>query len=538
MESSESDAVRAGQVLYGNPRANQLPGVKDDFQTVFHTDDVTPEELKFIEPRLHGIARQDSRTGKVFFEVPHSGRFVVGQIVQTDERDRGERPQFLAHALIFDKNGLRRFDNNPFVVFASFTFLKTFGEVISHVEKVRSNSNREQVPDSNRWIPSATLTPKWSCNPTPDFWEDCPPDTTFRLLVFAERTDRDRRETLALAGSEAQVRSTLNALFSVISPDQRLKCTFDTLFCSQGETRLLQSCPYWAVGVVPNWKPTIRHSFVPCSAESKTFQLTTDLTPATTFEQWVRNALAIPDGWQWLGKIELIRRASDWWDLNDDAACPDISAEVVDLNAPFWREHIQSNLDHFLSAGTSETSSPENWIDAVMDSRSIRLWRDIDASRITEILTRHYWERVEAPNQYELDCLAKWYTNNNKQVPSPDMWRLACMWCRWTKQWDKLTQFLWKLPEESRGETVQWVLSTFDRDIAADTEETFRQRMADAFASPFKSNADARSFTDALVKVAVRPDNASQRNPSVDPSTLGRMTNAMKLLCRWFGLEK
>lgn len=542
MNFTDSCTIEAGQIVYGNPRANQLPGIKDDFQTVFYsTEDVQPDELKFIEPRLHGITRQDSRIGRVFFEVPSSGRFVVGQIAQTDERDRKERPQFLAHALIIRKEDLRRCGNNPFIIFASFAFLKHFSEVISLADKERINVP-DGVPDSSRWIPRALVQPKWTNNPAPDFWEEFPMETAFRLLLISERTGRDRRETLTLAGTEPQVRSTLTSLFSIMSPGQRLLCSFDTSFCNQSETRL-QSCPYWAIGVDPNWKQTLRGTFTFYSADKKTFHAGTDLNPTTTFERWAKNALSGTNGWQRIGEVELIRTASKWWDGNaDEAQLPNLPIELVNLNVPVWKQHIHSRLDEFLSANISDIHAPHLWVELILaadgHSKPLSTWRDLDAPGITKVLTEFYLGRRDTPSEDELKCVLQWFNTNNKTTPSRDMYCLAGVYCRWKKDWEKLVQILWQLQDDARGEMVEWVLSTFDRDDEANTEETFRQKIADAFSSRFKTNTDARNFTAVLVKAAARSDNTSPRNLQVEPNMLTRMTQAINILGKWFGLDK
>ena len=545
MNSTDPGTIYAGHVIYGNPRANQLPGIKDDFQTVFYSaEDVQLDELKFIEPRLHGITRQDSRIGRVFFEVPSSGRFVVGQIVQTDERDRRDRPQFLAHALVIRKEDLRRIGNNPFVIFSSFRFLKDFGEVISFAENERINVPTD-IQESNRWIPRAMIQPKWTCDPTPDFWEDFPMESAFRLLFIserAERTDRDRRETLALEGCESEVRATLASLFSIMSPDIRPLCSFDTSFCNQSETRL-QSCPYWAVGIDPNWKETLRGTFTRYSTEKKTFQVSSDLKPTTTFERWATNALSGTNGWQQIGALQRIRVASNWWDGDaDEVHLPNVSAELIQLNASMWKHHIQSRLNHFLGANASDIQAPFLWVELISAayglSKPLLVWRHLDASRISKVLTEFYIGRRDMPSEEELKCVLQWYKHNSKPSPSLDLYSLACVFCRWTKDWDKLVQFLWQLPDAPRGATVKWVLSTFDGDDEANTEEVFGQKIADAFSSRFKSNTDARSFTAVLVKAAARSVNTSPHNLAAEPNLVTRMTQAISIVGRWFGLDK
>ncbi len=226
--------VRAEQLIFTRVEPAYSPQHKDGYQTVYKGKGLTPSEVEQIQKKIQCFQPKHPVDRQQFFMID-GGKVVLTYTVLIEGHpeiiDRNQRGAFIAHAFIFSQNEFGKTNYNPFIIFDQThlfledaeTMVKEFGQATGLAKPVNVSMDEHDQLDTN--------------------W---PRDEWLKLVALAEQAEEllRNRKSLFLTGSEDSIRETLEAVFLLIPPKQRLHCSFDTH---------IDRCPtppgiYWAAG--------------------------------------------------------------------------------------------------------------------------------------------------------------------------------------------------------------------------------------------------------------------------------------------------
>lgn len=305
--------LRAGQLVYTRIETEFSPTGKSGFQTVYRSDDLSPEQIEQIERRVQCYQPFEPSTLRLQFF-----RLTTGEVVLTQSRivepwpefktvvDKiGRSGPFVAHCLVLTQQTLREAGGDLLALLQSELFTPNLPALLERYGNAASF--RQNLGTPNGVIASLKfMAPPVSPAATTG-WEG---EEGRRLVALALQADALTREgkSIALIGKQDEITATLQAALALVPFDERLNCSFDTCVgrCSVAPGQ------YWAVGV----KERIGGSnYVDVSATQRRVTGTVALPAATSdlYALWIddvtRNQGSIDAAQGHARTVQLISRA-------------------------------------------------------------------------------------------------------------------------------------------------------------------------------------------------------------------------------------
>lgn len=473
--------VLAAQLIYTHVEADQSPGKRRGYQTLFYTHaSLNTAEVQEIEERLVYPEKAHQQTKHTFFQT-RSGKFTLAQCVPLPDSDKfGRGGRYFAHALVFSPETFAQFGNNPFTVFRHFPFWKTVEEARASGEVATGNMPPAQV---SLTFAAQTSSLQETAQPVTDNegkaapqWEHSQLRTLLLLAAQARRLVAEHR-ALGLLGPADMAYKLLQQLFELLPPPLRALCSFDTLF----EPRVsLSRLPYWAVGL-PSDEPC-KPNLIPFDLSQQQFVLNVDCVPASAFERWLDYAL------EQFGLPHVARHAVSAYDLGEwfDGRLPSAPA-LVKIDDELFRTFTVSNRSALANRvrerlaqqlgdalGKRLFDQAWNWLQQQGSVALQHLDQGFTASPLAEWMFSVYTDSTQRPSPRELQALEQFLRRHKHE-------ELRLIYLRWARQWRELAAALWRLSEEKFRRFANWALQT----VSLQVEWRIQQDVQGMLIGPF-----------------------------------------------------
>ncbi len=442
--------VIVAQHFFSSVPAEKSPSRRRGYQTLFRTHGLTDEVVRAIEDRAQYTTATDDPVKRQFYPLP-SGLIAISQSVALAELDEfGRKGRYLTHTLVLNSQTLlQQLGGCPLDVFTQFHFATSLSEAF------------QQGQMANGEAPSTRLNivPEWRTNAVraAQRWL---PDSLTRLgrLTWNARQLAEKREVVALIGSEADQLEALAVLFLLSCPQERYRLSFDThaAGCDWG-----RGVTFWAQGYTD--QPGIRTAHI---VDTHARSVTLSLSPSTDglFAAWmVKEVLPfrlddIQQKQIWAGYLEAV--------LTDSATTSNlprkpemivagaIPRDFIDRFARLntsavvngWAAHLPPGLSaEFVQwLATDVTNEPESYLDVLLEG--------LQPQRIQEFMFNALLLMGDSPAKADRQVLEKWI----KTCTHPGLLTLPPMWAKDGKAWFKSLTFL-------GSEDYEWIMKQLIR---------------------------------------------------------------------------
>jgi len=434
--------IEASQHIYANLNAEQSPGGRGGFQTVFYTRSaLTEAEVEEMEGRLVYFRSEQEPVKRVFF-VTSTGKPVVAQIVSLGAADSiGRQGPYLAHGLVFPQEPFGRSGVRPLSLCARFAFARSVPDALSRGSFETGDMAPVAVAfadqDAQRELEAARRWPRQGLK---------------SLALLALRADglARQRVTLAFVGEAPQVETALLAAFLAVPAPLVAHCTFDTFFYRCNPI----AAYYWAAGLPerpnnPKFLVVDARSHQPPEVRGP---------PATSYERWVVEVIDA-------GSLDSLARHREtafvlcqWLDgrPHEPTLIAQASALVVDsvfqANLAVVRERLRSRLSEQCSAALASFLCDEVFRRKTHAELLAALQTGFEASGLLDVCFAVCQSRgFNRPARDQLQGIAR-------LLDQADHWQLRLVCDCWTGQWDRLRRDLGALNEEDYQRFVETAL--------------------------------------------------------------------------------
>ena len=224
------------QHIFGNVPKEQSPRGRRGFQTLFHSPDLTAEDVLLLEERAQYFYRDDGPVKHQFYTLA-GGQAVVTQIVAIPEPDEyGRKGRYLAHSLIVPADTFRQMAYCPLPLVAPRYFIADMAAALAAGDRSGTAPPKTiAIPDADVWASQTlALARQW---PAADL------EALARLGWRAAGLRADR-QTVALVGNSEAILAALGVCFLLCPPAKRPALTFDTYAYRADWSR---GWPFWAL---------------------------------------------------------------------------------------------------------------------------------------------------------------------------------------------------------------------------------------------------------------------------------------------------
>jgi hypothetical protein len=232
--------VFASQHIFGSVHAEESPGKKEGYQTLFYTHaGLTIEEVHTLEQFAQCNALEEGRKYQ-FFLLP-SGKAVLTQVMTLPDKDQaGEKFLFLSHALVISADDYIALSMSPLGLFNPHYFFHRLEDAYTEGDIETGDIPQKKLVSPSAWEDLALKSAQnWN------------PEDLTRLVRFGWQAKelRAKKQPVMLTGSTNQIFRALAIMFLLTAPEKRHLLTFDTNTngCSYGD-----NWPFWAWGTSPN----------------------------------------------------------------------------------------------------------------------------------------------------------------------------------------------------------------------------------------------------------------------------------------------
>lgn len=452
------EPIRAAQLIYTNVEADQSPWQRGGYQTLLYTlegpEALSQNEVIELESRLFYVPKGDARPQKHVFFLTRTRRVALARAIPlTGEDQFGRSGRYLAHALVLRSDVFRQLENDPFLVFQRFPFFQSVAEA----------RGSALVPSYERGhIEPAELGIAAASGAAPVAGADlhavlAPALLSFLGLAAQAARLREQRRAVGLYGPAGDCAWLLRELFAFLPVQQRLDCSFDTLFVEGSLSRQ----PYWAVGL-PASEPR-KPNLVTFAIAACCFDEPVPDTPATAYGRWLdsRPQRRVLDGSARVTSAahaigELIDRTGTADPALLAGADDALVRDLVRLN----REQLEKQLNEATTALAGHlfgSSLRRHLAPGILDDPTglLRyLQEGLDREQLDDWLYTRFARRPVLPEMqrevHELHRLAE------EQHGSP----AHLIDLRWSRRWDDLAAALDAADATALARFLPWALKT------------------------------------------------------------------------------
>lgn len=286
--------IRAPQYLYGNPNTDESPSGRGGFQDLCYTlAALSAEEIAELRGRVvYYYFPTGEQVPKLFFCPLGKARYAVGRVLPVDGLDDyGRLGKSLAHCLVFAEDDFRFLKCNPFAVFQLFEphFAADYAAVAELPGRDKGDVPEVTLTVSDEEVESCEVALQTNV----DQWAAAELQKLAHLALRAANLEAEQA-SLALAGTQEQMKAVLQMALFLVPPDERVRCSFDT---HAYKTNPLASQWWWIRGYptrqdAPSRLPVIQ-------ADTRTVQ-SDPAVPESLYEIWLFTRLGRKD-WQQIG---------------------------------------------------------------------------------------------------------------------------------------------------------------------------------------------------------------------------------------------
>jgi hypothetical protein len=211
--------IKAAQHFFTSVPAEQSPKNRRGYQTLFHTRGLSDKIIWAIEDRAQYATGSDNPVKRQFYNLP-DGLLAISQTVALTERDEfGRKGRYLTHTFILDSDAFHQLGSCPIDVFRQAQFETTLNPVFRQGGLETGHVPVTILNVTVQWFDLARQSIRdWSL------------DKIIKLGRLAWQAVRlhERKEPVALTGTEKEQMTTLELLFLLSPPRQRMHLSFDT----------------------------------------------------------------------------------------------------------------------------------------------------------------------------------------------------------------------------------------------------------------------------------------------------------------------
>lgn len=228
-------SLQVMHLIFTRVEADYSPSRRSGFQTVYKSQSISDLLVKEIEQRIQCFNSVDGRGRLQYFLLDKFA--VVSKTVPIASHpiiiDRsGRGGVFLVHCLVARIQSLEYLGNNPFAILDSY-------EPFSDVNLLIKVLNQE-----SKIYDEITIQPR--LDPKTDLLSF---DDILKLVMLVQPNNQVNKSNVLFCGSGIGIEEVLRTLHSLLTPKQRLNCTFDTCL---DRCNLPHGIVYWASGYSRN----------------------------------------------------------------------------------------------------------------------------------------------------------------------------------------------------------------------------------------------------------------------------------------------
>jgi len=422
------------QHFFSSVPADQSPTRQRGYQTLFRTRGLSDDIVRAIEDHAQYTTTPGNPLKRQFYPLPGDSVAISQSVALADLDEFGRRGRYLTHTLVLDgQTLLKQLGGCPLDVFAQFRFAANLNQVF------QQGQTASEVPPAK-----LDIAPGWHIQAL-QAYRKWPDETLTKLGRLAWQVEEllDKRETIALLGSDADQFEALSILFLLASPPQRLLQSFDThaTGCDWG-----RGITFWAQGYTDQPDSHTAHLIA-----VRRHSVTSDLSPSDDgpFALWMVNDV-LPN------KLESVLKQQEWAAYLDSVLMGRKPMQVVKVPRDFIERFARLNASMVASRWTmqlpdglsNEFTRP---LLGKVESEPVDYLEDMASGTqpqsIQEFVFNATLKLGSVPNKVDRQVLEKWI----KMCAHPGLSTLPPLWAKDGNSWSKRLTLL-------AAEDYEWIM--------------------------------------------------------------------------------